>query len=193
MDEPALSRWIDQAPLAELMQAAAERRDAGHGRTVSYSRKVFIPLTKLCRDVCHYCTFAQPPRENERAYLSLDEALAIARAGHAAGCKEALFTLGDQPEWRYRSAADELARLGHPTTLSYLVEAARAVHDQTGLFAHLNPGHLTPSDVAALRAVSLSQGLMLESASERLCERGGPHYGAPDKHPRARPPSIRAG
>src|SRR6266481_1305620 len=178
--------------LASLLRVAARRRDGAHGSIVSYSRKVFIPLTKLCRDVFHYCTFAQPPRENERAYLSLDEALAIARAGHAAGCKEALFTLGDQPELRYRTAADELARLGHRTTLSYLAEAARAVHDQTGLFAHLNPGHLTPSDVAALRAVSLSQGLMLESASERLCERGGPHYGSPDKHPQARLASIRA-
>src|SRR5467141_668859 len=153
---------------------------------------IFIPLTKLCRDVCHYCTFAQPPRENERAYLSLDEALAIARAGHAAGCKEALFTLGDQPELRYRTAADELARLGHRTTLSYLAQAARAVHDATGLLPHLNPGHLTPADVAALRGVSVSQGLMLESASERLCAPGGPHHGSPDKHPRARLASIRA-
>jgi FO synthase len=178
--------------LAALLRAAARRRDGAHGSIVSYSRKVFIPLTKLCRDVCHYCTFAHPPRENERAYLSLDEVLAIARAGHAAGCKEALFTLGDQPELRYRTAADELARLGHRTTLSYLAQAARAVHEQTGLFPHLNPGHLTPSDVAALRVVSLSQGLMLESVSERLCERGGPHYGSPDKHPRARLASIRA-
>src|SRR5688572_3712729 len=95
-----------------LLRAAACRRDGAHGSTVSYSRKVFIPLTKLCRDVCHYCTFAHPPRRNGRAYLSLDEVLAIARAGQAAGCKEALFTLGDQPELRYRTAADELARLG---------------------------------------------------------------------------------
>jgi FO synthase len=178
--------------LAPLLRVAARRRDASHGSIVSYSRKVFIPLTKLCRDVCHYCTFAHPPRENERAYLSLDEVLAIARAGHAAGCKEALFTLGDQPELRYRTAADELARLGHRTTLSYLAQAACAIHEQTGLFAHLNPGHLTPSDVAALRVVSLSQGLMLESVSERLCARGGPHHGSPDKHPQARLASIRA-
>ncbi len=175
-----------------LLRAAARRRDAVHGSIISYSRKVFIPLTKLCRDVCHYCTFAQRPRKNERAYLSLDEVLAIARAGHTAGCKEALFTLGDQPERRYRTAADELARLGHPTTLSYLAEAAGAVLEQTGLLPHLNPGHLTPSNVAALRAVSLSQGLMLESASERLCERGGPHHGSPDKHPHRRLASIRA-
>jgi len=178
--------------LDPLLRAAARRRDAAHGSIVSYSRKVFIPLTKLCRDVCNYCTFAHPPRKNERAYLSLDEALAIARAGQAAGCKEALFTLGDQPELRYRTAADELARLGHETTLSYLAQAARAVHEQTGLLPHLNPGHLTPPDVAALRAVSVSQGLMLESISERLCEPGGPHHGSPDKHPRARLASIRA-
>src|SRR5712692_10069463 len=178
--------------LASLAQSAARRRDVAHGSIVSYSRKVFIPLTKLCRDVCHYCTFAHPPRKNERAYLSLDEVLAIARAGRTAGCKEALFTLGDQPELRYRTAADELARLGHPTTLSYLAAAARAVLEQTGLLPHLNPGHLTSSDAAALRVVSVSQGLMLESASERLCERGGPHHGSPDKHPQARLASIRA-
>src|SRR5512133_2099098 len=170
--------------LEKLLPAAARRRDAAHGSIVSYSRKVFIPLTQLCRDVCHYCTFAHPPRKNERAYLSLEDVLAIARAGQAAGCKEALFTLGDQPERRYRAAADELARLGHPTTLSYLAQAARAVHDATGLLPHLNPGHLTPADVAALRGVSVSQGLMLESASERLCAPGGPHHGSPDKQPR---------
>src|SRR6516164_11010274 len=144
--------------LDALMRAAARRRDAAHGTIVSYSRKVFIPLTKLCRDVCHYCTFAQPPRRNQRAYLSVDEVIAIARAGQAAGCKEALFTLGDKPELRYRAAADELARLGHPTTLSYLAEAARIVLEETGLLPHLNPGHLTPADLAALRAVSVSQG-----------------------------------
>jgi FO synthase len=177
--------------LNALMRAAARRRDAAHGTIVSYSRKVFIPLTKLCRDVCHYCTFAQPPRRNERAYLSIDEVLAIARAGRAAGCKEALFTLGDKPELRYRSAAEELARLGHATTISYLAAAARAVLAETGLLPHLNPGDLTSSDLADLRAVSVSQGLMLESASERLCARGGAHYGSPDKHPVARLASIR--
>src|SRR5512132_2379267 len=143
-------------PLEDLCGEARALRDEGHGRLVTFSPKVFIPLTKLCRDVCHYCTFAHPPRRGERAYLSLDEVLAIARAGQAAGCKEVLFTLGDQPELRYRAAADELARLGHRTTLSYLAEAARAVLDETGLLPHLNPGHLTPADVAGLRAVSVS-------------------------------------
>src|SRR5204863_2573852 len=148
--------------LGPLLRAAARRRDAAHGSIVSYSRKVFIPLTRLCRDVCHYCTFAHPPRRNERAYLSLDEVIAIARAGQAAGCNEALFTLGDKPELRYRAAADELNELGHATTLSYLAAAARAVLDETGLLPHLNPGLLTAADVAALRTVSVSQGLMLE-------------------------------
>ena len=188
--EEALS--LVDCELEALLPVAARRRDAAHGPIVSYSRKVFIPLTKLCRDVCHYCTFAHPPRKNDRAYLSLDEVLAIARAGQAAGCKEALFTLGDQPELRYRIAADELARLGHRTTLSYLAEAARAVYEQTGLLPHLNPGHLMPADVAVLRAVSVSQGLMLESVSERLCARGGAHYGSLDKQPRRRLASIRA-
>ena len=181
-----------ECDLDALLQSAARRRDVAHGSILSYSRKVFVPLTRLCRDVCHYCVFAHPPRKNERAYLTLDEVLAIARAGAAAGCKEALFTLGDQPELRYRSAADELARLGHDTTLSYLAQAARAVLEHTGLLPHLNPGHLTLADLTALRAVSLSQGLMLESSSERLCRRGGPHHGSPDKHPRARLASIRA-
>jgi FO synthase len=174
-----------------LMRAAAARRDAAHGHVVSYSRKVFIPLTKLCRDVCHYCTFAQPPRAGETAYLSLDEVLAIARAGKEAGCKEALFTLGDKPELRYRAARDELVRLGHPTTLSYLAEAARAVFEETGLLPHANPGLLDADDIAMLRKVSVSQGIMLESAAERLCERGGPHFGSPDKRPAARLETIR--
>src|SRR6516164_1516732 len=178
--------------LDALMQSAARRRDAAHGPIVSYSRKVFIPLTKLCRDVCHYCTFAQPPRRNQPAYLSIDEVIAIARAGQAAGCKEALFTLGDKPELRYRTAADELAQLGHPTTLSYLAEAARVVLEEIGLLPHVNPGLLTASDVAALRPVSVSQGLMLESTSKRLAARGGPHHGSPDKRPASRLASIRA-
>src|SRR5260370_8095084 len=170
-----------------LMKAAAGLRDAGHGKIVSYSRKVFIPLTQLCRDVCHYCTFAHPPRQGERAYLSQDEVLAIARAGVAAGCKEALFTLGDKPELRYDVARRELRALGHETTIAYLAEAARLVFEETGLLPHVNPGVLSAEDVATLRAVSVSQGLMLESSSERLCERGGPHFGSPPTHPPARP------
>ncbi len=179
------------ADLQALMREAAVRRDAAHGGVITYSRKVFIPLTQLCRDVCHYCTFAHAPRKGERAYLTLAQVLAIARAGVAAGCKEALFTLGDKPELRYRVAREELEQLGHETTLSYLAAAARAVFDETGLLPHTNPGVLDATSIAALRKVAVSQGLMLESASERLCERGGPHFGSPDKRPAVRLETIR--
>ena len=133
----------------------------------------------------------KPPRKGQAAYLTLDRVLAIARAGAAAGCKEALFTLGDKPELRYRAARDELRLLGHQTTVSYLAAAARAVLEETGLLAHVNPGVLDAADIAALRKVSVSQGIMLESAAERLCMRGGPHHGSPDKIPAARLQTIR--
>src|SRR3954451_19000011 len=133
--------------LDELLAEARAVRDGARGPLVTYSPKVFVPLTKLCRDVCHYCTFAAPPRRGERAYLAIDEVLAIARAGAAAGCHEALFTLGDKPELRYRAARDELRVLGCETTLEYLARAAEAVLDETGLLPHLNPGVLTRDDV----------------------------------------------
>jgi FO synthase len=177
--------------IGPLFDAAARLRDAGHGRHVSYSRKVFIPLTKLCRDVCHYCTFAQPPRPDQTSYLSIEQAVAIAKAGRDAGCKEALFTLGDKPELRYSAAREELARLGHPTTLSYLAATARAVFQETGLLPHINPGVMVAEDIDALRKVSVSQGIMLESVSPRLSEKGGPHFGSPDKAPSARLETIR--
>src|SRR3984957_20478056 len=178
--------------LPALTRVAAGLRDAGHGGLVSYSRQVFIPLTQLCRDVCHYCTFAHPPRRGERAYLTGDEVLDIARAGARAGCHEALFTLGDKPELRYRAAREELAALGHETTLAYLAEMAALVLKETGLLPHLNPGLLTRADLDALRKVSVSQGIMLESASERLSQRGGPHFGSPPKLPRRRLATIAA-
>ncbi len=174
-----------------LIVASACRRDAAHGAALSYSRKVFIPLTQLCRDVCHYCTFARPPRKDERAYLLPEEALAIAEAGRNAGCKEALFTLGDKPEVRYGVARAELRELGHETTLSYLEEIAGLVLKETGLLPHVNPGLMSDGDVAYLRSVSVSQGIMLESLSLRLCAKGGPHHGSPDKHPGARLNTIR--
>src|SRR5215212_5678278 len=147
------------APLEDVLAAARDRR-RGDG-LVTYSPKVFIPLTKLCRDVCHYCTFARPPRRGQRAYLTEDEVLAIARAGAgAAGCHEALFTLGDKPELRYRVARDELAALGCSTTLEYLARCAKLVLDETGLLPHLNPGVMSREDLAALRKVSISQGIM---------------------------------
>ena len=178
--------------LAPLMEAAAARRDMAHGGLVSYSRKVFIPLTQLCRDVCHYCTFAHPPRRGEAAFLDTEQVLEIARAGAEAGCREALFTLGDKPELRYRTARDQLAALGHETTLSYLREMAGLVLKKTGLLPHLNPGVMDRAETEALRAVSISQGIMLESAAERLTRRGGPHFGSPDKAPARRLAAIAA-
>ena len=178
--------------LTRLCAVAEDMTLAGHGACVSFSKKVFIPLTKLCRDVCHYCTFAATPKASESAYLALDEVLSIARAGRDAGCKEALFTLGDKPELRYRAAHEALARLGHDSTLSYLEQAAARVLDETGLLPHLNPGVMDSAWLARLRAVSVSQGIMLESVSRRLMERGGPHHGSPDKAPEARLATLAA-
>jgi FO synthase len=177
--------------LSQLMADAARLRDQGHGRLISYSRKVFIPLTHLCRDVCHYCTFAERPRAGQPAYLSPEQVLAIARAGQAAGCTEALFTLGDKPELRYQAARDALAALGYGTTIEYLTAMCGLVLRETGLLPHANPGVMTREEIAALRAVTASQGIMLESTSERLCEKGGVHFGSPDKHPAVRLETIR--
>ena len=177
---------LERTPLAELMEEAAALRDAGHGRVMSYSRKVFIPLTKLCRDVCHYCTFAEKPRAGRTAYLTPDEVLAIARAGAKAGCTEALFTLGDKPELRWRQARDALAEMGHASTIEYLVAMCDLVLRETGLLPHANPGVMDREELLALRDVTASQGIMLESTSERLCAPGGVHHGSPDKHPAIR-------
>jgi FO synthase len=181
-----------QRPLADLCAEARTLRDEDHGRLVTYSPKVFVPLTKLCRDVCHYCTFARPPRRGQRAYMTIDEVLDVARAGAAAGCREALFTLGDKPELRYRAARDELAVLGCETTLGYVARAAEAVLDETGLLPHLNPGVMTRDDLVELRRMSASMGLMLETTSARLAERGGPHFGSPDKTPALRLATVAA-
>jgi FO synthase len=142
--------------LPALTAAASALRDAGHQALVSFSRKVFIPLTQLCRDVCHYCTFAQRPDTKRPAYLSQEQVLAIARAGLAAGCREALFTLGDKPELRYRSAQQDLARLGYGSTLAYLAATCRSVFEQTGLLPHVNPGTMSADEIAMLRGVCVS-------------------------------------
>ncbi len=169
-----------------LCAHAAEIRDRGHGSLVTYSPKVFIPLTQLCRDVCHYCTFAKAPGKVVAPYLTPEQVLDIARAGVAAGCHEALFTLGDKPELRYAAAREALARMGHATTIDYLVEMARLVHEETGLLPHANPGVVDFDNLYRLRQISVSQGLMLESATTRLCSAGGPHHGSPDKLPAVR-------
>jgi FO synthase len=169
-----------------LMEKACALRDAGHGRVISYSRKVFIPLTQLCRDVCHYCTFARTPRRIEQAYMPIEEVLQLCRQGATLGCQEALFTLGEKPELRYRAAREALAEMGYETTLDYVVAAAQAVLKETGLLPHINAGNMTREEIARLRRVSASMGIMLESASTRLCEKGMPHYGSPDKDPATR-------
>lgn len=195
-DVPAELSWISDllvpSAVPELLLEARRTRDAHHGPRVSFSRKVFIPLTRLCRDVCSYCTFAMRPRAGIAPYLTPDEVLAIARTGEAAGCREALFTLGDKPELRYRESREELARLGHTSTISYLREMCALVLRETNLLPHVNPGVMSDDEIASLRAVSVSQGIMLESSSERLCARGGPHFGSPDKSPSVRLATIAA-
>jgi len=192
MNDAALRLCLLSAPLKTLTADSRQVRDARGPERMTYSRKVFIPLTQLCRDVCHYCTFAKAPRRLVSAYLSPDEVLQIARDGAAAGCKEALFTLGDKPEARYAAARTALDALGFATTVDYLEHVAGRVLAETGLIPHINAGVLTPQDYARLRRVSGSMGLMLESASERLCQRGGPHFGSPDKAPAVRLDSIAA-
>src|SRR6188508_2607729 len=176
------------APLEELL---AEARRLRRRPLVTYSPKVFIPLTTLCRDVCGYCTFARPPRRGERAFMTEAEVLAIARAGAAAGCTEALFTLGDKPELRYKVARAELAALGCETTLEYLARMAKLVLEETGLLPHLNPGVMSRAELVALRPVSASMGIMLETVSDRLSAKGGPHWASPDKVPAVRLETIR--
>jgi FO synthase len=183
--------WL-ATPLPELLQESRRLTLQGFGPLVSYSRKVFVPLTQLCRDVCHYCTFARAPRRLKSAYLSIDEVREIARQGAVAGCKEALFTLGDKPELRYAAARSALDALGAATTLEYLERAAQVVLQDTGLLPHLNPGVMTREDLERLRPLAASMGLMLETAAVRLAERGGPHFGSPDKLPAARLATLRA-
>ena len=172
--------------LAALCAAARVVRAEGKGRTVSFSPKVFIPLTRLCRDTCGYCTFRTDPSTDPRLYMTPEEVLAVARAGERLGCREALFTLGERPEQRFPEARAWLAGRGHAGTLSYLREMSALVLRETGLWPHLNPGTMGRGEMAKLRDVSASMGLMLESVSERLCGPGGPHEHAPSKHPRAR-------
>ena len=178
--------------LDELLTSAARVRDAGlvdAGRpgVVTYSRKVFIPLTRLCRDRCHYCTFATVPHRLPAAFLERDEVLEIARAGAAQGCKEALFTLGDRPEERWPAAREWLEARGYHSTLEYVRACAVAVLEETGLLPHLNPGVMSWEELTRLKPVAPSMGMMLETTATRLwSEPGGPHYGSPDKEPAVR-------
>ena len=177
--------------LPALMLAASVLRDQGRGRTVTYSRKVFIPLTNLCRQKCGYCTFARGPADPLAHTMSPDEVLAVAEAGRRQGCKEALFSLGEKPEETYASVRDDLRRFGHETTISYLKEMCELVLSETGLLPHANPGIMTRDEVASLRECNVSMGLMLETTSERLHTKGQAHFNCPGKIPELRLDTMR--
>ncbi|MBI4492392.1 MAG: 7,8-didemethyl-8-hydroxy-5-deazariboflavin synthase CofG [Chloroflexi bacterium] len=174
------------AEVPALLLAASILRERGKGRVATYSRKVFLPLTNLCRDRCGYCTFARPPGHPDAHTMAPDEVLAVARAGQAQGCKEALFSLGEKPEERHALARAQLRRLGYPSTVVYLAAMCELVYRETGLLPHVNCGVLTRDELLQLREVCASMGLMLESASERLLLPGQAHYGCPGKVPALR-------
>jgi FO synthase len=174
-----------------LWTLAGTLRDQGKGRIVSYSRKVFIPLTNLCRDTCGYCTFKKDPWESGAMTVSPQQVITIAESGKRNGCTEALFTLGERPEQRYAEARDSLRKLGFSTTLEYLRHACELVIEKNGILPHANPGTMTKKEMDSLRSVNASMGLMLENVSERLCIPGGPHAQAPSKHPKLRLATIR--
>ena len=183
--EDALS-LMEEGPLEALLDTAAAVRDRFKGRSVSYSKKVFIPLTHLCRDYCGYCTFRADPQAGVQPYMLPDEVLAVAEAGRKAGCKEALFSLGDQPERVFPEAKEFLKKLGFDRTLDYLAAMSELVLEKTGLLPHSNPGVMGSDDLRRLRETNVSVGLMLESASKRLLRVGGAHWKAPDKVPSLR-------
>ncbi|GAB3504628.1 bifunctional FO biosynthesis protein CofGH [Phytohabitans suffuscus] len=192
VDEAATLLTARGEPLDQLLAIAggvrdAGLRDAGRPGVVTFSKNVFIPLTRLCRDRCHYCTFATVPHRLPAAFLERDEVLQIARDGAAQGCKEALFTLGDRPEERWPAAREWLHERGYDSTLDYVRASAIAVLEETGLLPHLNPGVLSWADLQRLKPVAASMGMMLETTATRLwSEPGGPHYGSPDKEPAVR-------
>ncbi|NKB35491.1 MAG: 5-amino-6-(D-ribitylamino)uracil--L-tyrosine 4-hydroxyphenyl transferase CofH [Pseudomonadales bacterium] len=179
----SLADFQDTSALADI---ACQMRDNAHRNVITYSKKVFIPLTHLCRDVCHYCTFARTPRRIVSPYMAVDEVLQLCREGAALGCQEALFTLGEKPELRYKAAREALAEMGFASTLDYVAHVAERVLKETGMLPHINAGNMTADEITSLRKVSASMGIMLESASASLCEKGMPHYGSPDKIPEVR-------
>lgn len=187
--EEALELWSGVA-LDELMHAARERRAKFHGNRVSFSKKVFIPLTRLCRDYCGYCTFRRDPGQPDGGFLKRDEVLLIAEGGRRAGCKEALFSLGDQPEKMFPEARAELRELGFERTLDYLAVMCELVLNETGLLPHSNPGVMPARDLERLKTSNASVGLMLESISTQLLRRGEAHFRAPDKVPAVRLETI---
>lgn len=169
--------------LEELSQRAAQLRDEHWGRTLTYSRKVFVPLTNMCRDDCGYCTFVQKPDSPDARIMTPDEVMAVVREGERLGCKEVLFSLGEKPELRYPEAREALARLGHVSMIDYLIEMCQRVLEETSLLPHVNAGTLSDEEVARLKPVSVSMGMMLENISRRLLQRGQAHFACPDKVP----------
>lgn len=182
-----LTGAVDAGP---LIAEAARLRDEGHGRTITYSRKVFVPITTLCRDTCTYCTFVKPPGAGGE-FLTPDDVLAIVRAGDELDCTEALLTLGDKPEDKWHQATEFLAQHGCATTIEYVVKMSELIRSETRLFPHANPGIMTERDISALRPTNVSMGLMLENISDRLTEPGMPHHNCPDKAPAVRVETIR--
>ena len=177
---------LDDAALDDMCAAAVELRDRGRGKVITFSPKVFIPLTRLCRDFCGYCTFRQAPDEADELFLSADAVLSVAKAGERLGCTEALFTLGERPEQRYAEAGQWLTSQGYRTTLEYLADMCRRVFEETELLPHGNPGTMSRRELEALQPTNPSIGIMLESSSPRLYQPGGPHEFAPSKRPRVR-------
>lgn len=172
--------------LEDLSLRAASLRDEHWGKTLTYSRKVFVPLTNMCRDDCGYCTFVQKPGSPNARIMTPDEVMDVVREGERLGCKEVLFSLGEKPELRYPEAREALAKLGHVSMIDYLIEMCRRVLDETSLLPHVNAGTLSDEDVARLKPVSVSMGMMLENVSRRLLQRGQAHYACPDKVPMQR-------
>jgi 7,8-didemethyl-8-hydroxy-5-deazariboflavin synthase CofG subunit len=177
--------------LLELFDEASRIRERRTGRVITYSRKVFIPLTNLCRDRCGYCTFAREPGDGKACTMTPEEVLAVARAGRKAGCKEALFSLGDKPELRYPEYRAWLGERGLASTIEYLHAMCALVFEETGLLPHANPGVLSREEMLELQPVNASMGMMLESTSRRLLARGEAHYRCPDKVPEVRLQALR--
>jgi 7,8-didemethyl-8-hydroxy-5-deazariboflavin synthase CofG subunit len=178
--------------LLDLLREACAVRDARTGPVITYSRKVFIPLTNLCRDRCGYCTFAREPGDPKAHTMSPDDVLAVARAGREAGCKEALFSLGDKPELRYPEYREWLEQRGFRSTIEYLRAMCQLVFEETGLLPHANPGVLSREEMEQLRPVNASMGMMLETASPRLLAPGEAHHRCPDKVPKVRLAALEA-
>jgi FO synthase len=191
-DPELAQRYLNgDLPVEPLFAEASRLRDEGKGKTITFSKKVFVPLTTLCRDTCTYCTFAKPPGAGGE-YLTPDDVMAIVRAGEENGCTEGLFTLGDQPEERWAAARDFLAEQGHRTTLQYVQAMTERVLAETAVFPHANPGLMDEATQRSLRPSNPSMGLMLENSSPRLMEPGMPHHNCPDKDPVARIATIEA-